>query len=141
LSEECISSGIFCGLPKIRHRPKYECDTALEDDNEDIEKDKPGCKHAFHKPGARTGGVFTCMCEHVVAYASVIIKKAEGPNEPFTFLTCYLRKAPEVVIYKFACSLMDYCLNRAPDFFKLTLFFVDRFYWKNHIARARSIDI
>ncbi len=73
LSEEYISSRICCGLPKIRHRPKYECDTALEDDNEDIEKDKPGCKHAFHKPGARTGGVFTCMCQHGVAYASFII--------------------------------------------------------------------
>jgi len=87
------------------------------------------------------GGLFTCMCEHGVAYASFIIKTAEVPNKPPSFLTCYLRKAPEVVIYKFACSLMDCCLNRAPDFFKFTLFLVGRFHWKNHIACAQSFDI
>jgi hypothetical protein len=36
---------------------------------------------------------------------------------------------------------MDYCLNRAPDFFKFTLFVVDAFHWVNHVACARSFSI
>lgn len=47
--------------------------------------DKAPYKHAFHKPGKRTGGVYTCLCEHGFTYVSFIIKNAEGRNEPFTF--------------------------------------------------------
>ena len=36
---------------------------------------------------------------------------------------------------------MDYCLNRAPNFFKDTLFLVDKFHWYNHVACAKSFDI
>ena len=46
-----------------------------------------------------------------------------------------------MVIYDFACSLMDYCLNRAPTYFRDTLFFVDVFHWVNHVACARSFSI
>eukprot|EP00889_Picochlorum_renovo_P002359 jgi/Picre1/29389/NNA_004777.t1 len=135
-----LRNGVCCGLPRLRFRPPYACD-GQKDDSKVSEKDKASCKHAFHKPGKRTGGVFTCMCQHGVAYASFIIKNAEGRDEPFTFLTCYLKKAPRVVVYDFACALMDYCLNRAPDFFKFTLFVVDAFHWVNHVACARIFPL
>eukprot|EP00889_Picochlorum_renovo_P007449 jgi/Picre1/34479/NNA_001947.t1 len=140
LNGDFLRNGVCCGLPRLRFRPPYACDGQKED-SKVSEKDKASCKHAFHKPGKRTGGVFTCMCQHGVAYASFIIKNAEGRDEPFTFLTCYLKKAPRVVVYDFACALMDYCLNRAPDFFKFTLFVVDAFHWVNHVACARSFSI
>jgi len=142
LNDDFLQSGMCCGLKKIRHRPAYDCDFgSTKEEEEVLSSDKAPCRHAFHKPGKRTGGVFTCMCEHGFTYASFVIKNAEGRNEPFTFLTCYLERAPRIVIYDFACSLMDYCLNRAPNFFKDTLFLVDKFHWYNHVACARSFDI
>ena len=142
LNDDFLHSGMCCGLRKLRHRPTYDCDFIANKEEEDmLSSDKAPCKHAFHKPGKRTGGVFTCLCEHGFTYASFIIKKAEGRNEPFTFLTCFFENAPRIVIYDFACSLMDYCLNRAPNFFKDTLFLVDKFHWYNHVACAKSFDI
>lgn len=85
------------------------------------------------------GGIFTCMCEHGVVYASWVIKNSEGRNDPFTFLTCFLKKAPRVVVYDFACGLMDYCLNRAPDYFKYTRFVVDKFHERNHEGCSEAL--
>eukprot|EP00890_Picochlorum_soloecismus_P003353 jgi/Picsp_1/4018/NSC_01530-R1_protein len=140
LHDGYLESGICCGLPRLRHRPRYACDN-IQDDTEYMGRDKPPCKHAFGKAGTRTGGVFTCMCKHGITYGCFIIKEAEGRNEPFTFLTCFLKEAPKIVIYDFACSLMDYCLNRAPGYFKHTLFFVDKFHWVNHVSCARTFNI
>ena len=125
-----VHSGILTGLPRIRQRPVYQADNIK--DNGDVRSAGMECRHAFFKPGDRTGGLFTCLCEHGFVYASFIIKQAEGRNEPFTFMTCYLKKAPEVVIYDNACNLQDYCLSRAPMFFRETRFFVDSFHWLNH---------
>lgn len=140
MDEECLRSGVCCGLRKIRERPTYACDNDLRESKQ-LEEDKASCRHNFNKPGARTGGVFSCLCSHGICYASFIIKDAEGRNEPFTFMTCYLREAPKIVVYDFACSLMDYCLNRAPNFFKDTKFLVDKFHWFNHTACARTFNI
>jgi hypothetical protein len=63
-----------------------------------------------------------------------IIPKAEGRDEAFSFLTSYFRKAPDVIVYDFACVLQEFCLNRAPEFFKNTLFVVDNFHWKTHVS-------
>lgn len=92
------------------------------------------CTHAFHASGQRTGGVFTWFCEHGICYGFYIIRNAEGRNEAYSFLTCFFKQAPSVIIYDFACSLQEYCLNRAPTFFKNTLFLVDKFHWTNHKA-------
>ena len=137
-----LHSGVLSGLPRLRERPVYESDTKKDDEEvKDIEGDKAGCRHAFNKPGARTGGLFTILCEHGFVYHTSIIKSSEGRNDPFTFMTCYLREPPEVVIYDFACALQDYCLNRAPWFFMNTLFLVDAFHWSNHKACSQGYMI
>jgi hypothetical protein len=135
-----IVTGVCSGLPKIRERPIYEIDGDFHESKE-FESDKAGCRHSFVKPGDRTGGVFSCVCEHGVCYAIFVIKNAEGRNEPFTWMTTHLRKAPKYVVYDFACSLMEYCLNRAPNFFRHTLFLVDVFHWVNHTACCPTFSI
>ena len=127
-----LHTGILTGLPRIRLKPQYQADSVKEDDCADGRKDS--CEHAFCKPGDRTGGVFTVLCEHGFVYASFIIKEAEGRKETFAFMTQYLKRAPEYVIYDNACNLQDYCLSRAPLFFALTTFLVDGFHWRNHKA-------
>jgi hypothetical protein len=74
------------------------------------------------------------VCEHSVCYAAFIIPEAEGRNEAYSFLTTHFDQPPQFVVYDFSCSLMEYYLNRAPQFFRHTVFLVDRFHWKGHKA-------
>ena len=41
-------------------------------------------------------------------------------------------EGPAQVIYDNGCNLHNYCLNREPNFFKKTRFYVDKFHWRNH---------
>ena len=73
-----------------------------------------------------------------MCYGFYMIPKAEGRNEAFSFLTSYFQEAPRLVVYDFGCALQEYCLNRAPQFFKNTQFVVDKFHWSGHSSCARS---
>jgi hypothetical protein len=126
----CVHTGICCGLRQLRGRPKYAADKQSEG--------AQGCRKHFHGKQNRTGGVFTWHCKHGVCYAFYVMHRAEGRDEPFSFLTCYLKRAPKVVVYDFACALQEFCLNRLPAFFKNTRFVVDAFHWWNHKGCARS---
>ena len=142
VSGEYLDSGILSGLPRIRQRPRYQADNASDGSQRDKPKpSKPSreCTHAFGDSCSRTGGVFTCLCEHGIAYASWVIKSSEGRNDPFTFMTCFLKRAPSVVVYDFACGLMEYCLNRAPDYFKNCRFVVDKFHERNHQGCSEAL--
>ena len=133
----CFSSGVCCGHGRVRHRVPCAADNKSRDSTTRSECREPvgdACRHSFDAGGGRTGGIFTWFCEHGVCYAFHIIPRAEGRNEAYSFLTGFLRVAPKVVIYDFACALEEYCLNRAPEFFKSTRFVVDRFHWSNHTA-------
>lgn len=126
-TDECILTGVACGLPKLRSRPLFAADQKFE-------KAPTDCKHDFVAVKDKTGGIITVFCKHGVCYASYIVKTAEGRNELFSLFVQYFRKAPKVVVYDFGCALQEYCLNRLPDFFKHTLFVVDRLHWHNHSA-------
>lgn len=127
-SHACLKSGICCGLKEVRARPFYKMDKPLSD--EEFE-----CRHSFKagsKGSHRTGGVFTWFCKHGICYAFFIIPDAEGRNEAFSFMIRFFARAPKLIVYDFACSLQEYCLNREPEFFGGTKFGIDRFHLKNH---------
>lgn len=131
LGAECLQTGIMSGLARVRPRLKCEADGNAK---EATCRDAPTCNHGFFAVGKRTGGIFAWFCEHGVCYAAYIIPNAEGRDEAYSFLTGYLRKAPEVVIYDYACNLHEYCLNRSPEYFKHTMFVIDNFHWGNHTS-------
>lgn len=137
-ARESIKTGIASSLPRLFPRYTYAADATSSSSGG---SGGVGCRHDSFAKGDRTGGIFTWFCKHGVCYAMYVIKTDEGRNEPFTFLSCYLKEAPKVVIYDFACALHEYCLNRLPGFFKNTLFLVDRLHWKNHKWCARSYNI
>ena len=58
----------------------------------------------------------------------------ESPKHPFDIFRLHFETAPSVIIYDNACKLHQYCLNREPQFFKHTLFAVNRFHWKGHVG-------
>lgn len=138
-TNECLLSGICCGLPRVRNRPPCQMDRIKNDENED--NVLPGCQHGFKSGRSRTGGVFTFFCEHGVCLAFFILPNAEGRDEAYSFIVSYFVLAPEIIIYDFGCSLEEYCLNRSPDFFKNTRNFIDRFHMPNHKACADSYNL
>lgn len=139
-SQLCLETGICCGLPRVR--PRYACQQdGAEKGGSSADA---SCRHSFtagSKGSHRTGGVFTWFCRHGICYAFYMLPGAEGRDEAYSFLVSYFRKAPKVVVYDFACSLQEYCLNRAPGFFRDTAFLVDRFHWWNHKACSPSYNV
>lgn len=125
---ECARTGICCGLPKVRDRYPMQADGR--------DSSSGDCRHAFVKPGGRTGGIFTWYCKHGICYCFHVIPKAEGRNEPYSFLVSHFEHAPRAVVYDFSCQLHSYCLNRAPAFFAGTTFAIDRFHQVNHKSCA-----
>lgn len=112
----------------------YEADTCGSA-SQDLGTAKP-CRHAFafgSNGSHRTGGIFTFFCEHGICCAFFVIPKAEGRNEAFSYLTKYMKKAPEVIVYDFNCAEHDYILNREPAYYKNTLFVIDRLHIWNHV--------
>ena len=137
-STQCLQTGICCGLPQLRNRPRFEADNVQADNG--TEEDG-GCHKNFQWGGARTGGVMTVFCEHEVCYASFVMEGSESRDHLFSFMVKYLERPPEVLVYDFGCAVLDYCLNRLPDWFKDTLVVVDRFHWSNHKACCSSFNM
>jgi Kyakuja-Dileera-Zisupton transposase len=140
--DDCLNSGICCGLSRVRDRLPCAIDKAVRGGV--VEGVSESCRHSFTSGSGgshRTGGVFTWFCKHGICYAFFILPNAEGRDEAYSFLVCYFRVAPKYIIYDFACSLQEYCLNRLPYFFKDTAFMVDNFHWHNHSACARSFNL
>ena len=135
-SDAFLRSGVLTGLPQLRQRPWFPMDSKKGRDD-----DPTSCRHGFEGGKGKTGGMMTMICEHGVCFASFIVEKAEGRDELFSFLICYLREAPKVVVYDFACAFHEYCLNRLPDWFKDTLCFVDKFHWNNHEACSVGYNV
>jgi hypothetical protein len=77
-------------------------------------------------------------CQHLVCLGFHKIPKAEGRNDVFSSLYVYFEKAPEVVVYDFACQLGEYSMAREPEFFKDTLFVIDEMHAKGHSACSQA---
>lgn len=135
---DCLRTGVVCGLERRRDREA----TVMNGRGDGRGGDEgDGCTHAFVAKGPRTGGIFTLFCEHGICYSFFILPKAEGRNELYSWMVSYLERAPEVVVYDFACSAHKYCTLRAPGFFKDTTWVVDRFHWKNHKSCSHAYDM
>ena len=62
---------------------------------------------------------------HVCVKGFHLIDGAEGRKDVHQVLFQYLKEAPEFMFYDFACSLSEYSLNRAGNFYRDTRFFHD----------------
>lgn len=138
-SDECLHFGICTGLERVRER--WPCEADANPAADAASTSVPACRHAFGKSARTTGGVFTVSCQHGVCYGFCVMPSAEGRNVPYSFFVQYFKQAPKVIVYDFACALQEYCLNRAPEFFKDTRFVVDRFHWANHTACGYGYDM
>jgi hypothetical protein len=84
--------------------------------------------------------LFTAICEHKFIQIATPMLQAESPRFLFYLLLCYWKKPPKYIIYDNACHAHEYCINREPDFFKDSIFCIDKFHYRNHTACTRSFD-
>ena len=92
------------------------------------------CSKKF--PSVSYGGfsyIFLWFCPiHGHCYGFHVISGAEGRKDAFSSLYKYKPKAPEELFYDFSCQLNEYCLNRAPEYFRCTRFWHDLFHGVTH---------
>ena len=134
---EWEDTGSFYGHPPIRHRPFYEG----RDDDANVNSTETGsCKkyYSTYQKQTLTGGLMAFWCQHLVCLGFHKIPKAEGRNDVFSGPYVYFEKAPEVVIYDFACQLSAYSMTREPEFFKDTYFVIDEMHAKGNSSCSQA---
>ena len=137
LPRDWEDNGAFYGHSSIRHRPYYEG----RDDDKNIDASESGqCKKYYATYGKQTltGGIMALWCPHLICLGFHKIPQAEGRNDVFSALYVYFEKAPEIVIYDFACQLSAYSMSREPQFFKDTCFAIDEMHAKGHSACSQA---
>jgi len=137
-------TGSCYSMPQIRHRPYYPGlvhDGQLDKGgNEAKETSGEGCQKYYNTYGQQrlTGGLMVVWCTHSVCYGFHCIPIAEGRNEVFSAIYTHWEKAPDTIIYDFACNLQPYCMTREPDFFADTTFLIDLFHSSGHTKCGKA---
>ena len=77
--------------------------------------------------------MFLWFCpQHGNRYGFHIIDGSEGRKDPANSLISYLKVAPQVIFYDFACSLEEYCFNWESGYFGNAKFYHDIFHGFSH---------
>lgn len=122
---------------RVRDMPSYDISgnsrRKYYDDDPQVEE---ACRKLY--PEVSFGGfgyLFLWFCPiHGHCYGMHLIAGSEGRKDPFASIFKYMEKAPEHIFYDFACQLSEYCLNREPEFFKMTRFWHDLFHSIGHVC-------
>lgn len=131
------TTGCYYGRPPVRYRLYYEG----QDLDMSVNHAESGTCRKFYLSYAKqnlTGGLMALWCPHLICLAFHKIPYAEGRNDVFSALFTYFAKAPETVIYDFACQLGPYCMSREPLHFKDTCFGVDQLHAKGHFGCSQA---
>ena len=81
------------------------------------------------------GYMFIWFCPiHGHMYGFHLIDGAEGRKYPFSSLFKYKEEMPDDILYDLACSLSEYCLNRAPSVSANTHFWHVFFHSVGHVC-------
>jgi hypothetical protein len=136
---EWETTGCYYGRPPVRVRPLYEgrdnMDTIATDASE-----AGVCKkyYSTYKQSRQTGGLMAFWCTHLICLGFHKMPKSEGRNDVFSALYTYFEKAPDTVVYDFACQLGAYSMSREPEFFKNTCFAIDELHAKGHVGCSQA---
>lgn len=102
--------------------------------NHDDEPTTSNCKKKYPLVALKgTTFMFLWFCpQHGHCYGFHIVDGSEGRKDPCYSLFSYLKEAPQVVYYDFACGLEEFCLNREAGYFGKTKFYHDIFHGYTH---------
>ena len=109
---------------KVTKTNSYEYDDIPETDL---------CSKHYPLVGKGSTYLFCWFCpNHGHCYGFHIIDGSEGRKDAAHSIYSYKKTAPAVVLYDFACSMEEYCLNRETGYWKNTAFFHDIFHGYKH---------
>ena len=137
---ERLESGTVFASSAVRTRPQY---AVLDRKALGSAKDFATCSKEY-RPSRKAGlsaGVLGLWCIHGHSQGFHILKACEGRNDVFSSIYCYFERAPEVIVYDFACSLSSYAMVREPGFFGSTRFLIDELHSKGHSRCSLSSKI
>jgi Kyakuja-Dileera-Zisupton transposase len=134
---EWETTGSYYGRPPIRRRPFYEGRDGEQDGTQaaaEARRQNQLCQKYYetYKKQSLTGGLMAIWCPHLVCLGFHKMPRSEGRDDVFSAIFTHWEKAPEVVIYDFACQLAPYCLVREPEYFRDTLFVIDEMHANGH---------
>ncbi|XP_070537887.1 uncharacterized protein [Ptychodera flava] len=128
----------FPNMPKIHGAGNYKFDCREETR---ACRGLDTCNKFYKGHPSLSPGIFTMYCKHKVCLGFQVMKHHESPALPFKIIRQRFQTAPKIIIYDNACKLHQYCLNREPDFFKHTMFLVDRLHWCNHTGCSSGYNM
>lgn len=161
-------TGSFYAAPQIRNRPRYPGlkEERARVDGSDLGTD--GCpKHySSYKEEGLTPGIFAIWCRHSICVGFHLMPEAEGAshkpdsdservkfvanryrvrlsgrNDLFSAIFTRWKKAPDIIVYDFACAAASYCLQREAAFFSQTRFYIDEFHAKGHATCSAALRL
>ena len=119
---------------QIRQMRRFPIDKKMKqgqiyDDAPDIR-----CEKLFPQVSKKgTSYLFLWFCpQHGHCYGYHVIPESEGCKDAASSLYLFMEKAPEIIMYDFACSLSEYVKNREAGFFQDTKFYHDYFHGFTH---------
>lgn len=127
-------TGTCYGLPAVRTRriyPKLRHDA----NPTDVDAEEVGECNKFFKTYSRNnlaGGILVLWCTHSICLGFHTIPVAEGRNDVFSAIYTRFTKAPEIIVYDFACQLAPYCFVREARYFENTRFLIDELHAHDH---------
>jgi len=114
--------GSSYGAPTYRRRSKYHMIPHDGSPADEGQAQQDSCRkwYASYKTRGLSSGVCGVWCIHGVCVGWHFMLRSEGRNDMFSALLCHWKKAPEIVVYDYACQLATYCYSREWNFFKDT---------------------
>lgn len=140
------TTGTMYGATIKRYRPSYP---HLESKaNEDVTQASltqsdisAPCDKNFKQFRKLNGGIMLMWCKHRICVGFHIIEKGEGRNDVFSPIYTRWTKAPELIVYDFACQLAPYSTVRQYEFFKDTKHLVDMCHESNHTTCSEAFKL
>ena len=120
-----VSGHFYPHLPILRYIPLYEKDKYY--------KSRTACNKFVRAHGRGTPGLFLVFCiEHRRLIGFHAMKYSESERTVHDLLFSRFPEAPELVVYDNACNTHLFSLFREPEFFKDTVFAIDRLHENSH---------
>lgn len=118
--------------------PHHQIVRSLKEMNITAESDS-FCNKTAKQSGKMGPGILFFHCvEHETCLGFVVMQ--ESPRQVVNVLLSRFTEMPKYLIYDNGCNLSEYALNRYPQTFKNTRFFVDGFHYASHTNCAPTYD-
>lgn len=106
-----------------------------------IQRREESCNKNYKKKGTLAPGILWFFCgQHNKCVGFVVLESSESCKTVSEIIITRFEQPPDIIIYDNSCNLEQYVLNRWPNYFQNTTFYVDGFHYKSHKNCATTYD-